>query len=365
MTLKQGKSPIGEPEKAHRSLWVNTWLPRISWGIAALMIAFAVLVLLQVTGVSALAASSGDKFIPADSAKTAPLPDYSTGAAVNALSRISNLSTVISDTSRETAAEYTIESGDSIFAISKSYDVKPETILWANYAILNDNPDLISVGDTLIIPPADGIYIKVKDGDTIDSLAAQYKSTPDKILYFPGNKMDVSNPKLEVGSYVMIPGGSREWQRTWLVPTYWRPSSGANKTITGQCEIADGGAYGSGAFVWPADSHMISGNDFWDGHLGIDIGAGLGANVYAADSGVVVYAGWISGGYGNMVMIDHGNGYHTVYGHLSSIQVRCGQSVYSGNVIGYAGSTGNSTGPHLHFEVRYFGAFINPHYVLP
>lgn len=196
-------------------------------------------------------------------------------------------------------------------------------------------------------------------------MAAEYKSTPDQILFFPGNRLDVTNPQLEVGSYVMIPGGSREWQRTWLVPTFWRPSSGANKTISDQCEIPAGGVYGSGAFVWPADNHSVSGNDFWDGHLGIDIAAGSGAPIYAADGGVVVYAGWINGGYGNMIMIDHGNGYHTVYAHLSSINTRCGQSVYGGNLIGYAGSTGNSTGPHLHFEIRYFGAFINPWYVLP
>lgn len=365
MTLKQVPPKAGEPEKTGHSGLVDVWLPRVSWGIAALVVAFGVVLLLQITGITVSAAPSADKFIPADSSAAAPLPAYSPAEAVQALSRDTNISTIISNEERDTAAEYTIESGDSIFAISKSYDVKPETILWANYDILNDNPDLISVGDTLVIPPTDGIYIKVKEGDSIDSLAAEYKSTAEKILYYPGNKLDVTNPQLQVGSYIMIPDGSREWQRTWLVPTFWRPSSGANKTITGQCEIPDGGAYGSGAFVWPADSHTISGNDFWDGHLGVDIGAGLGANVYAADSGVVVYAGWISGGYGNMVMIDHGNGYHTVYGHLSSILVHCGQSVYSGNVIGYAGSTGNSTGPHLHFEVRYFGAFINPHYVLP
>jgi murein DD-endopeptidase MepM/ murein hydrolase activator NlpD len=279
--------------------------------------------------------------------------------------RLSSLNTIISNEDRQTAEEYTIESGDSIFGIAQYYDLDPESILWANYSILNDDPDTISIGQTLTIPPTDGIYTKVKDGDTVETLASEYNSSPEKILYFPGNKLDVTNPQLEVGSYVMIPDGSREWQRTWLVTTIWRPSSGANETITDQCTISFGGAYGSGNFVWPADSHLISGNDYWDGHLGIDIGAGMGANIYAADSGVVVYAGWISGGYGNMIMIDHGNGYHTVYAHLSSINVYCGQSVYAGNVIGYAGSTGNSTGPHLHFEVRYFGAFVNPHYVLP
>ena len=365
MNLKQVRPQNKGPETKQPSLLVDVWLPRISWGIAALMVAFGILLLLQFTDTSASAAPSVDKFVPAQSENTAPLPEYTSAVAVQALSRISSLNTIVSNEDRETAENYTIEAGDSIFGIAKFFSVDPETILWANYNTLNDNPDLISVGQTLIIPPTDGIYTKVKEGDTVNSLAAEYKSTAEQILYYPGNKMDVTNPTLPADSYVMIPGGSREWQRTWLAPTFWRPASGANKTINGQCEIPAGGAYGSGAFVWPADNHSVSGNDFWDGHLGIDIAAGMGAPVYAADSGVVVYAGWINGGYGNMVMIDHGNGYHTVYGHLSSILVGCGRSVYAGNTIAYSGSSGNSTGPHLHFEVRYFGAFINPWFVLP
>jgi murein DD-endopeptidase MepM/ murein hydrolase activator NlpD len=99
--------------------------------------------------------------------------------------------------------------------------------------------------------------------------------------------------------------------------------------------------------------------------LGIDIAAGDGAGVFAADSGVVVFSGWATGGYGNMVMIDHGNGYQTLYAHLYKVAVACGQSVSQGQTIGYAGSTGNSTGAHLHFEVRYQGGFISPWYVLP
>ena len=365
MSLKQAKPQSGGPDATRRSLLVDVWLPVISWGIAALMVAFGVILLLQFTGTPASAAPSAEKFIPEQSSTTAALPELPAAAPVESLARLSSLSTIISSDDRQAAEEYTIEAGDSIFGISKYYGVEPETILWANYNVLNDNPDLISIGQTLIIPPTDGIYTQVKEGDTVDTLAAEYKSTPDQILFFPGNRLDVTNPQLEPGSYVMIPGGSREWQRTWLVPTFWRPSSGANKSISDQCEIPAGGVYGSGAFVWPADNHSVSGNDFWDGHLGIDIAAGSGAPIYAADGGVVVYAGWINGGYGNMIMIDHGNGYHTVYGHLSSVNVRCGQSVYGGNVIGYAGSTGNSTGPHLHFEIRYFGAFINPWYVLP
>ena len=96
------------------------------------------------------------------------------------------------------------------------------------------------------------------------------------------------------------------------------------------------GALGTGYFVWPADNHYLSGNDYWSGHLAIDIAAGTGAAIYAADSGLVVYAGWVTGGYGNMVMIDHGNGYQTLYAHLNSINTACGSSVYQGTVIGRA-----------------------------
>jgi murein DD-endopeptidase MepM/ murein hydrolase activator NlpD len=118
--------------------------------------------------------------------------------------------------------------------------------------------------------------------------------------------------------------------------------------------------------VWPADNHFLSGNDYWSGHLGIDIAAGEGAPVYAADSGVVTMAqGGDNYGYGNVIQIDHGNGYSTVYAHLSVIGVGTCQSVYAGQWIGGAGNTGNSQGAHLHFEVRQGGGFINPWFVLP
>ena len=111
--------------------------------------------------------------------------------------------------------------------------------------------------------------------------------------------------------------------------------------------------------------HEIVGNDYWDGHLALDIRSGEGVPVMAADSGIVVFSGWATGGYGMMVMLDHLNGYHTLYAHLSSVVAGCGQSVGKGKTIAWGGSTGQSTGPHLHFEVRYLGGFINPWSVLP
>ena len=223
---------------------------------------------------------------------------------------------------------------------------------------------MISIGQELRIPPVNGVYYKWKEGDTLEKVASDLKVDPEAILNWTPNKIDRTNPQIEPDTYVMVPGGQREIQQ-WVVPTIPRGPAGVNKSIPGACDTPEGGYYGSGTFIWPTNNQFISGNDYWSGHLAIDIGALLGDSVFASDSGVVVYAGGISGGYGNMVMIDHGNGYQTLYAHLSSVQVRCGASVSQGQVVGLAGSTGNSTGAHLHFEVRYFGGFINPHFVLP
>ncbi|MGI5972050.1 MAG: M23 family metallopeptidase, partial [Oscillospiraceae bacterium] len=95
-------------------------------------------------------------------------------------------------------------------------------------------------------------------------------------------------------------------------------------------------------------------------HTGVDIGASYGAKILAADDGTVITAGYNSGGYGNYVVISHGNGLTTLYGHMSSYAVSNGQNVSKGDVIGYVGSTGRSTGPHLHFEVRQSGQYIDP-----
>jgi murein DD-endopeptidase MepM/ murein hydrolase activator NlpD len=124
---------------------------------------------------------------------------------------------------------------------------------------------------------------------------------------------------------------------------------------------------GNGTFVYPTDRHYLSGYDYSPktNHLAIDLAANLGDNIYAADGGVVVYAGANSYGYGNMIMIDHGTGFQTLYAHLSAIFVQCGNNVTQGEVIGAAGATGHASGPHLHFEVRTASAVINPWNVLP
>jgi LysM repeat protein len=263
---------------------------------------------------------------------------------------------------RYETVQHTVARGDSIFAIAKDFNVKPETVLWANYDTLNDSPDSLRIGQVLNVPPVDGVFYQWKEGDTLDSVAANFDAKVDDILTWPGNNLDLTNPTVEVGQYIMIPGGHREFKQ-WIIPTIARGKSGTAGVGSKSCS---GGAVGSGSFVWPAGNHYLSGNDYWSGHLGIDIAGTEGSPVYAADSGVVTLAtgGW-NGGYGNVIMIDHGNGYATLYGHLSQINVGVCQSVGAGQTIGAIGNTGNSFGAHLHFEVRENGGFVNPWFVLP
>lgn len=307
-----------------------------------------------------------DSFASSSKLSAAKLPSYLKVHPEDGIIRRTALHTNIPTRPRTEVIEYSVSTGDSVFGIAQSFNLHPETILWANYDQLNDSPDMLNPGMMLNVPPVDGVYYQWQEGDTFESVATKFDAKVEDILGWEGNNFDLTNPQVEPGAWIMIPNGHREF-RQWLVPTIARTNSGVSKSVLGPgaCEGNYAGAYGSGAFAWPTASHTLSGNDFWSGHLGIDIAGYLGDGVFASDAGVIVFAGWANGGYGYMVMVDHGNGYQTLYAHLSAVSVGCGQSVYTGTYIGAVGSTGNSTGPHLHFEVRYMGGFISPWYVLP
>jgi murein DD-endopeptidase MepM/ murein hydrolase activator NlpD len=213
----------------------------------------------------------------------------------------------------------------------------------------------------LVIPPADGIYVQWKESDQMQRLADKYRVEVHDVLAEPVNKLDITDPVIEAGNFILFPGGYRETAAFNPVVYEYAPNSGVKKVIAGPGGCAwDYRQYGNGSFIWPSASHSLVGNDFGAGHMGVDLATVEGGPIYAADSGTVVYAGPIGGGYGIMVMIDHGTGYQTLYAHLSGVAVGCGQGVSQGQLIGYGGSTGNSTGPHLHFEVRYGGGYVNP-----
>ena len=153
-----------------------------------------------------------------------------------------------------------------------------------------------------------------------------------------------------------------------VMPEELDPALDIRSTVTppsGSTPSCSDNVVGNGTFVWPSVNHFLSGNDYGPGHPGIDIAAGEGSPVYAADSGMVMAKGYDEYGYGNVIQIDHGNGYSTVYAHLSVIAVRVCQGVYAGQLIGAAGNTGNSHGAHLHFEIIQDGNYIDPWLVLP
>jgi LysM repeat protein len=346
----------------------------VSWAIALALVAFAgylgwkVLVeSRQAQGnPSQVAVAKAPEQPQGESAAPASLPAVQLSSQVRDIYRKALTHTIIPERPSENVKSYTVSTGDSVFEIAAKFKIKPETLLWANYDQLNDNPDTIGLGMELAIPPVDGVYYQWQKGDTIEAVAGRFEANVDDILGWSGNKADLTNPTFEPGTWVMVPKGHREF-RQWVIPVIPRGRAGVSKSVYGEgaCEGGYDGAYGTGGFVWPAGNHSLSGNDYWSGHLGIDIAAGEGAPVYTSDSGVVVFAGWATGGYGYTVVVDHGNGYQTLYAHLSSIAASCGRSVGQGQTIGYAGSTGNSTGAHLHFEVRYEGGFVSPWYVLP
>jgi len=239
---------------------------------------------------------------------------------------------------------YIVQPGDTVLGIAHKYGLNPETLQWANSDI-EKNPDLLTIGKKLRILPIDGAIHRVNRGDTLSKIASSYNVTLETIMgYVPNNINDPSSP-ISVGQELVIPGG---------VKAYVPPQS------LSYTEVASNEAtVGLGEFNWPTLGRVTQG--FWSGHRALDIGAYAGAGVKAADSGRVVIAksGW-NYGYGNYVVIDHGNGFVSLYGHLNSIYVQAGENIFAGQQLGTVGNTGNSTGPHLHFEIRYRDALRNP-----
>jgi murein DD-endopeptidase MepM/ murein hydrolase activator NlpD len=290
------------------------------------------------------------------------IPDvYSQG-----ILRQTDLKTIIPSRPRTDVITYTVQTGDTLFSIAENYGLKPETVLWGNFEVLNDNPHLLKPKQVLNILPTDGTYYQWHEGDTLSGVASFFKVDPQNIINYPGNALDLTQTAsgdagIAPDTWVIIPGGKRAI-KDWGPPAITRQNPASARYYgEGSCGSVYEGAYGTGTFVWPTTDHTISGYSYDPGvHPAIDIGGQEGNPIYATDSGVIVYAGWSDYGYGNLIVIDHGNGWQSAYAHLSVIAVSCGQSVYQGGYIGAMGTTGNSSGPHLHFELVINGAKVNP-----
>jgi murein DD-endopeptidase MepM/ murein hydrolase activator NlpD len=268
---------------------------------------------------------------------------------------------------------YVVVAGDTLFGIALKFGLRPETILWSNYETLKDNPDLLSIGQKLTIPPENGLIVEVERGDTIEGLARRFGVPPERIVNEPINGLRDINQPLQIGQRIFVPGGERETV-IWQVPKpveVRRTARGVRVYRVGKCGEVAIPPLGSGSFIWPANRRYLSGYNFSRVHPGIDIAGRLGEPIYASDAGTVIYAGYSLNaagrpvGYGQYVVLDHGNGYQTLYAHASQLFVSCGQQVKRGHVIGAIGSVGRSTGPHLHYEIRYRGQVVNPWFFFP
>lgn len=258
----------------------------------------------------------------------------------------SGLATSHTVQTRTEVMDYTVQSGDTISTIAQDFGITVNTILWENGLTAYS---YIKPGQTLTILPMSGVRHKVAKGESLLGLAGKYDVDQEEIL--EANNLTNGN-QLKVGQLLMIPGGSK----LTTVATGSKTRQPA-ATVTGPQESAKP-VYGS-KMNWPTEGHTITQYYSWR-HNGLDIANKIGTSIYAADAGTVETAGWNSGGYGNQIVVDHGGGKKTRYAHLSSFGVKVGDSVSKGQYIGGMGSTGRSTGSHLHFEVMIDGKRYNP-----
>jgi len=252
--------------------------------------------------------------------------------------------TLISAKPESEVRTYTVQSGDTISTIAEKFGVTVDTIRWENNL---ESVKAIKTGQKLKILPVSGVRHKVARGETIYSIAKKYQVDAQAIVNWPYNSF--ANDEtfgLAVGQELIVPDGIKPKEVPTAPRFYAQAPGGGAITATGQ-------------FVWPTGGKITQSPSWY--HMAIDIANKDGPAVVAADSGKVIVVGWpIPWSYGNRVIIDHGNSYSTLYGHLAAIYVLAGQNVTKGQTIGKMGSTGRSTGTHLHFEVRLNGILQNP-----
>ncbi len=245
--------------------------------------------------------------------------------------------TQISDKPRDQVISYAVQSGDTLSKIAEKFGVTVDTIKWGN----DIRRDSLTVGQELKIPPVTGVVHKVREGETVYTIAKKYKTDAQKIVNFPFNDFtDLDTFALNVGQTLVVPDGVMPEAPAIVAP--------APPVFAG----------GTGQFLWPAGG-IITQYPIWY-HMAIDIANSGAPGIAAAGEGTVTLAEYLKYGYGQHVIIAHGDGLSTLYAHMQDIYVQVGDKVSRGQIIGKMGSTGRSTGTHLHFEVRKNGIIVSP-----
>lgn len=253
--------------------------------------------------------------------------------------------TDVSQKPRDKVLTYRVERGDTLSTIAKKFQISEETITWAN----DLRGDALSIGEELRILPVSGISHKVDEGETIYTVAKKYNTEPQKIADFPFNEFAGNGETLALvtGQILVVPDGIKPSERP---------------VIKRQVYVAQGPVpVASGGYTYPVRGGISQFYSWY--HPGLDITAPIGTPLYAAHSGTVtsVNIGTYDGGFGTNLWISNGNGVDSHYAHLSNVNVSAGQRVIGGQtIVGWIGMTGRTTGPHVHFEMRAGGSFVNP-----
>lgn len=259
--------------------------------------------------------------------------------------------TLISNTNKGDITEYLVVEGDTVSSIAQKFGISIDTVMWENSL---KSVDAIKIGQRLRILPITGVKHKVKRGETVYSIAKYYGVDPQNIVDYTFNSfVNDETFALAAGQELMVPDGVKPKEIIIDTARY------ATKTVA-----PVPGVVGEGKFMWPTSGH-ISQRFSWY-HKAVDIANADGPDILASQGGTVITAGWNAGGYGNYVVVDHGNGYKTWYGHMvtGSLAVKAGDVVKQGQKLGRMGNTGRSTGTHLHFEIRTKDGFVDPLSVL-
>jgi len=252
---------------------------------------------------------------------------------------------------------YVVAEGDSLWSIANSQNLEIDTLYGCNDL---KNPNMIRPGATLRIPNQDGIFHKIKGGDTLASVAKKYGIAADRIREANG---DAALTPFTAGKEIFLPGARPEAAEAPDSSSTTTRSGASSAKTTSSPKVSSS----SRNYRWPV-AGKINSPFGWrrhpvtrrrDFHTGIDIKASRGSRIHAARAGRVEYSGWM-GGYGKVVVIDHGDGHSTLYAHCNALSVRKGQSITQGQAIATVGTTGRTTGPHLHFEIRRGKSPVNP-----
>ena len=303
---------------------------------------------LSLRGPATTASASDPLPVASLAAAVAEAPRASTVSRSATITPVTDPTTAVADDVRP-IVHYTLGPADDLQKLSNYFHVSAEAIAYSNGMT---DPDLRSQrGREILIPPGEGALYTVADGDTISSLATRFKVDPQVIETY--NRLYFEPEHFAPGQLIYVPGAAVPALRAAVVAEESPPA----RITPAIARPGPAVPANTGRLAWPVAGVITQ--YFWAYHTGVDLAAPYGTGIGASDAGTVVYEGWVAVG-GLSVRIQHANGMETGYYHMSATYVSVGQKVERGQIVGAIGMTGVTTGPHVHWELKVNGQFVNP-----